>query len=74
MLDKIKELAGSIRFWIVTLTAILSILQIYSEGDPNLVQLLDIIKVYLMTVVGLGTADSIATKLGSSIGAAIAKK
>lgn len=67
MIEKIKELFGSIRFWMVTLTAILSILQVYSTGDPQIVELLDIIKTYLIAVIGLGTMDSVATKFGAAI-------
>ena len=58
MNDKIKALFGSIRFWIVTLTAIVAILE--SLGDMALI--LDVVKVYLLTVAAIGTVDKVFTK------------
>ena len=67
MWEKIKELVGSIRFWMVTLTAVLSVLQVYSTGSPELVNLLDIVKAYLIAVTTIGTFDSVAMKFGASM-------
>lgn len=58
MNDKIKALFGSIRFWIVTLTAIVAILE--SLGDMALI--LDVVKVYLLTVAAIGTVDKVLQK------------
>lgn len=58
MNDKIKALFGSIRFWIVTLTAIVAILE--SLGDMALI--LDVVKVYLLTVAAIGTLDKALIK------------
>lgn len=55
MNDKIKALLGSIRFWIVTLTAIVAILE--SLGD--LAMILDVVKIYLLTVAAIGTLDKV---------------
>ena len=64
MKTKIKELLGSIRFWIVTLTAIVAILE-SSVAGFDFAGILEIIKVYLVTVAGIGTLDSVAEKFGS---------
>jgi len=61
MKTKIKELLGSIRFWIVTLTAITAILANVAEG-LELHSILDIVTVYFATVAAIGTLDSIAVK------------
>lgn len=62
MLDKIKELIGSIRFWIATL-AMLSLLA--GHYLPSSQFLFDTISVWLGVVFGAGTLDSIATKVSS---------
>ena len=64
MKDKITALLGSIRFWIVTLTAIVAILETTVTGF-DLAAVLEIIKVYLVTVAGIGTLDSVAEKISS---------
>lgn len=51
MIQKIGQLAGSVRFWIVVLSAIVAVL----NGSP----LLDTIQVALAAVVGIGTLDSV---------------
>jgi len=64
MKTKIKELLGSLRFWIVTLTAITAVLSSVSEGQP-IGGILDIVTVYLGTVAGIGTLDKVADKLST---------
>ena len=54
MSTKIKALLGSVRFWIVTLTAIISVL----SGTP----VLETFQVWAAAVTAIGTLDSIATK------------
>lgn len=56
MAQKILALLGSIRFWILTLTAVLAVLQ----GAP----LLDTIQVWGLAVAAVGTIDSAASKIG----------
>lgn len=58
---KIKELFGSLRFWLLTTTALLMILQLNGVIDgPTF----DVIKTWLLAVFGVGTLDSIADKIG----------
>lgn len=69
MKEKIKILFSSIRFWIITLTMIIAILEEYSSvigGGIALADLFGIIQVWLIAVVGIGTLDSIATKFGTA--------
>ena len=65
MLEKIKEILGSIRFWIVTLTAILALLQALSNGTLSADIIFDTLQIWLATVVGIGTLDSVATRFGT---------
>ena len=60
MVNKLKQLFGSLRFWIVTLTFVVSILEAVASKDYG--KIVDYFKVYLGAVVGIGTLDSIATK------------
>ncbi len=57
MIEKIKALVGSVRFWIVVLTAILAVL----NGQP----VIETVQVALIAVVGIGSVDSFALKLSS---------
>lgn len=54
MLEKIKQILGSVRFWIVTMAAITGIL----EGQ----EVLQVIQVWLAAVAAIGTLDSVALK------------
>lgn len=54
MANKVIVLLGSVRFWILTLTAIVAVL----DGQ----ELLTVIQVWLAAVAAVGTLDSIATK------------
>ncbi len=55
MIEKIKTLFTSVRFWIIILTAVLAIL----NGQP----LIETVQVALIAVVGIGSVDSFALKL-----------
>lgn len=66
MFSKIKELIGSLRFWIVTLTAVLAVLQQVAGGTVDIVSVIDILQTWLGVVVGIGTLDSVALKLGAA--------
>lgn len=57
MIEKLKALAGSVRFWIIVLTATLAIL----NGQP----LIETVQVALAAIVTVGSVDSFATKLSS---------
>ena len=52
MIEKIKAILGSVRFWIVTLTAVVAIL----NGQP----VLEVVQVWLGAIATLGTLDSVA--------------
>ncbi len=58
MLTKLGCLFDSLRFWIVVLTAALAIL----NGQP----VIETIQIALAAVVGIGTLDSVATKVGGA--------
>lgn len=60
MASKIGALVGSVRFWIIVLTAALAIL----NGQP----LIETIQVALGAVVGVGTLDSVASRIGGARG------
>lgn len=84
MLDRIKSIFGSVRFWIVSMTAIIAVLQATScTGAAEVAQqcirltfesFFEIVKIWLMAVVAIGTMDSVAEKGGASIGRAMAAK
>lgn len=65
--EKVKLLLSSIRFWIVTLTAVLAILQQVSSGVVDMNSVIDVIKIWLGVVAGLGTIDSVAIKFGRGV-------
>lgn len=54
--QKVMAILGSVRFYIITLSAIVAIL----SGQPALT----VIEVWLAAVAGIGTLDSVASKIG----------
>lgn len=58
MLQKVLGILGSVRFWILTLTAILALL----NGQP----VIETIQVWLGAVAALGTFDSIASRFAGT--------
>ncbi len=62
MVAKIGELLNSIRFWQVTLATAFVLLGHYL---PDLSFLWNTLAAYSATVAGIGTLDSVATKLSS---------
>ena len=56
MVNKVLAILGSVRFWIVTLTAALAILQ---GQDPSTVA-----QVWLAAIAAIGTIDKAAEKIG----------
>lgn len=55
MSSKILKILGSVRFWIIVLTAVLAVL----NGQP----VIETVQVALAAVVALGTVDSAALRL-----------
>lgn len=60
MKKKLKELFSSVRFWTITLTAIVAVLEIHFPGET-----LEVLKYWLGAVAGVGTLDSLAKKMSS---------
>lgn len=65
MFDKIKAILGSVRFWIVTLTAVVAVLEALTAGTLTLEYVFNTVQVWLVAVVGIGTLDSVATKFST---------
>lgn len=59
MMQKIIPILGSVRFWIIVLTAVLAIL----NGQP----VIETIQVALAAVVAVGSLDSAARKIGGDL-------
>lgn len=55
MFTKVKKILGSVRFWIIALTAVLAVL--------NGADVIPTIEAALAAVVGVGSLDSFGTKL-----------
>lgn len=56
MTNKVLSILTSVRFWVITLTAVIAVL------DGNAV--LTVIQVWLASVAAIGTLDSVALKIG----------
>lgn len=56
--QKLSDLLSSTRFWMLTGTAIIMILNLYAANP-----ILGIVRDWLLGLVGIGTLDSVATKL-----------
>lgn len=67
MVDKIKSLLGSLRFWVVTFAWLSDYLSKVSSEGFDLTILMSQIAMWLGTVVAIGTADSVVTKFGASV-------
>lgn len=61
MKNKIDEILNSARFWMLTSIAILMILQYYNVLNSDVIK---IIEGWIAAVFGVGTLDSVATKIG----------
>ena len=61
MAQKIKVILGSVRFWMATVIAVFAIAKHYGVDEG----LLTILQVWMATVLGVGTLDSVATKLNA---------
>lgn len=58
MLTKIGDILGSVRFWIIVLTAVLAVL----NGQP----VIETVQVALAAVATLGTLDGVASRLSGT--------
>ena len=58
MTNKIWAIFGSVRFWIVTLTAALALL----NGQP----VIETVQMWLAAIALIGTIDKVATKIGGN--------
>ena len=67
MLDKVKELLGSIRFWVVTFGWASEYLAQVTADGFDLPVLFTRVSVWLASVAAIGTFDSIAVKFGSAL-------
>lgn len=65
MIDKLMAIMGSARFWIATFAWASAYLSGVTEHGFSWVGLFDQISVWLGTIVGIGTLDSIAEKFSS---------
>ena len=63
MKSKLKELGGSLRFWIVTSIWVTTLLESVASGDYG--SIVNHTQVYFGAVVGIGTLDSVAKKFGN---------
>lgn len=59
--QKMGEILGSVRFWLLTFIAVIMILQIKGIIDDAI---FNVIKTWLIAVFGVGTLDSVASKIG----------
>ena len=66
MLNKAKMILGSLRFWIVTLTAVTAVLEAIVGGTFTIEFVFNTVQVWLAAVVTIGTLDSVATKFGAA--------
>ena len=64
MIDKIKFLLTSLRFWQITLGSASAYTSYVVASGFSWVSLLNAITIWLGVVAGVGTVDSFATKFG----------
>lgn len=65
MIDKIRQILGSIRFYIATFAWLSDYLAAIAANGFDVVVLFQQVAYWLATVVGIGTADSIAEKISA---------
>lgn len=66
MFSKIKNVLGSLRFWIITFAWVSAVLLGIEKDGFNLAELLNQISLWLATVAGVGTLDKIVDKFSGS--------
>ncbi len=65
MVEKLKELLNSVRFWQVTIGSVSAYLADVATNGFILAHLLMAVSIWLGVVASVGTLDSVATKLSS---------
>lgn len=60
--QKLAQLLNSTRFWMLTGAAVIAIIDLKLNGVMNWVGVLQVVKVWLVAIVGVGTLDSVAEK------------
>jgi len=73
LLAKIKNLLGSIRFWIVTLTYVIAILSALAAGALTIDVFFRATEIWLGAIVAIGTVDKVAEKIGGTAETTITK-
>lgn len=63
---KVGVILGSVRFWIVSLTAVVAILEGLVAGTLTSTFVFDTVQIWLAAIVTIGTLDSVATKFGTT--------
>ena len=63
MLDKIKAILGSVRFWIISFSSISAYLGFVELNGFEYSSLFNAISIWLGVVAGVGTIDKISTSL-----------
>ena len=67
MVTKLKELVNSLRFWQITLAGIAGFLSEVANNGYDSSKLLLFVAGWLTAIVAIGSADSVAVKLGTAI-------
>lgn len=69
MWEKIKGLTSSLRFWVLTLTLIISELKLVEASGSNFKfsDAFDYIQVYLVAIAAMRTADKASFAVGSAL-------
>jgi len=63
MWDKVKSVLGSIRFWVITLSATAAYIGVVETSGFVWSQLCDAIALWLGVVAGIGTIDAVIEKI-----------
>ena len=62
MVDKVRALFGSRRFWLITVGAVATVGVQWSNGEINVDSVLDVFQAWVAAVVVVGTADRFGGK------------
>lgn len=66
MIEKVGKILSSVRFWIVTLAAASVYVGVVQQNGFDLKALLDALGIWLGTVAGIGTLDSVAQNISGT--------
>ena len=64
MVNKVKAILGSVRFWLLTVILAGDLASLVMENTLSVSTAMVPLQVWLAAVVALGTLDSVATKFG----------